>query len=143
MSYPFIDTDVIIRLLTGDDPLKRLAAQSFFKQVERGELTISAPDTVIADAVFVLASPRLYHIPRGEVRELLSPLIDLPHFRISNKQSVLRALNIYASTKLDFGDTMIIASMEEQESQVLYSYDTDFDHIKGISRQEPPSASIT
>lgn len=143
MAYPFIDTDVIIRLLTGDDPLKRLAAQSLFKQVERGELTIIAPDTVIADAVFVLASPRLYHIPRDQVRELLSPLVGIPHFRVQNKQSVLRALEIYASTKLDFGDTMIIASMEEQESHILYSYDADFDRIKGIERQKPPTIAST
>lgn len=143
MVYPFIDTDVIIRLLTGDDPLKHLAAQSLFKQVERGELTIIAPDTVIADAVFVLASPRLYHIPRDKVRELLSSLVGLPHFQVQNKQSVLRALEIYASTRLDFGDTMIIASMEEQESQILYSYDADFDRIKGIKRQEPPNVAST
>lgn len=62
MTYPYIDTDVIIRLLTGDDPQKQTAAKALFEQVERGTLTIAAPDTVIADAVFVLSSPRLYHL---------------------------------------------------------------------------------
>ena len=141
MTYPFVDTDVLIRLLTGDIPQKQAAAQWLFNQVEKGEITLLAPDTVIADAVFVLASPRLYHLQREVVRDLLASLIGLPHFRVQNKQDLLRALEIYASTKLDFGDTMIIASMEEQDAQILYSYDTGFDRIKGITRQEPPARS--
>jgi len=141
MIYPFVDTDVLIRLLTGDVPQKQAAARSLFKRVEEGEITLLAPDTVIADAVFVLASPRLYHIPREEVRNLLASLIGLPHFRVQNKQDLLRALEIYASTNLDFGDTMIIASMEEQDAHILYSYDTGFDRIKGLTRQEPTAHS--
>jgi predicted nucleic-acid-binding protein len=137
MSFPFVDTDVIIRFLTGDDPKKQVAASALFEQVEQEQLIVAAPDTVIADAVFVLSSPRLYHVSREEVRELLTPLVRLPHFRVQNQQSVLRALEIYAATKLDFGDTLIIASMEQQGSQTLYSYDTDFDRFKNIARQEP------
>ena len=56
---PFVDTDVILRLLTGDDPTKQQAARVLFEQVEKGVLTLAAPDTVIADAVFVLASKLL------------------------------------------------------------------------------------
>ena len=38
---------------------------------------------------------------------------------------------------------MIIASMEEQESRDSLLYDTDFDRIKGIKRQEPPKVANT
>jgi len=137
MAEAFIDTDVIIRFLTGDDLAKQAAAAALFEQIEQGLLTVIAPDTVIADAVYVLASRRLYNVARMKIWELLAPLVRLPHFRIQNRLSVLRALEIYASSKLDFGDALIIASMEHQESQILYSYDTDFDRISGISRQEP------
>jgi predicted nucleic acid-binding protein len=137
VTQPFIDTDVIIRFLTGDDLKKQAAATTLFEQIEQGLLTVAAPDTVIADAVYVLSSPRLYHIARSEVRELLVPLVRLPHFRVQNGFCVLRALDIYAATNLDFGDTLIIAAMEQQNSHVLYSYDTGFDRIQGITRQEP------
>ena len=137
MTTPFVDTDVIIRFLTGDDPKKQAAATALFEQVEKGSLTIAAPDTVIADAVYVLTSPRLYHIARSEVRELLTTLVRLPHFRVQNQLSVLRALDLYASTNLDFGDTLIIASMEQQNSSTLFSYDKGFDRIQNIKRQEP------
>ena len=137
MTQPFIDTDVLIRFLTGDDPKKQAAVAILFEQVEQGLLTVIAPDTVIADAVFVLSSPRLYDIARDEIRELLTPLLNLPNFRVQNHLCVLRALELYASTRLDFVDTLIIASMEQQNSHILYSYDRDFDRIQGITRRQP------
>jgi uncharacterized protein len=137
VTQPFIDTDVIIRFLTGDDPGKQAAATALFEQVEQGLLSVQAPDTVIADAVYVLSSPRLYHIARSAIQEMLAALVRLPQFHVQNRVSVLRALDLYASTRLDFGDTLIIASMEQQGSHLLYSYDTDFDRIQGITRREP------
>lgn len=137
MAHPYVDTDVIIRLLTGDDPIKQQAAQSLFERVEQGTLTLAAPDTVIADAVFVLSSKKWYNKTRGDVRDLLSPLVKLPHFRVQNKQAVLRALDLYAQTNLDYGDVFIAATMERAGAQELYSYDERLGRLPGISRQEP------
>jgi len=137
MSEPFVDTDVIIRLLTGDDPKKQGQARTLFKQVEAGKLTLLAPETVIADAVFVLSSPRLYHLPRAEVRDLLTPILRLPDFKVRRKPTVISALNIYATTNLDFGDAFIVASMQASGSTLLYSYDSDFDHIPNLTHVEP------
>ncbi len=137
MPYSFIDTDVIIRFLTGDDLEKQAAASTLFEQVEQGLLTLEAPDTVVADAVYVLSSPRLYHLARSDVQELLSALVHLPHFQVQNRSAVLRALELFGSTRLDFGDTLIIASMELQNSHVLYSYDADFDRFEWVTRQQP------
>ncbi len=91
----------------------------------------------IADAVYVLASRELYKKKRVEIRDLLAPIVRLPHFHIQNRSSVLEALDLYASTNLDFGDTLIIATMMQQSSQTLFSYDKDFDRIKTIIRQDP------
>ena len=138
MSNPFVDTNVIIHLLTEDDPRKTAQAAALFQQLEAGTLLLEAPDTVIADAVYVLASPRLYAKPRAEVKELLTPLVHLSGFRIRNKRAVLRALELYGATaRLDFGDAMIVSTMEQTGSRDLYSYDRDFDRIPGITRVEP------
>jgi predicted nucleic acid-binding protein len=138
MPIPFVDTDVIIRLLTGDDPVKQTQAAALFEQVEQGKLTLAAPHTVIADAVFVLSSPRLYHLPRHEVAELLIPLVQLPGFHVQNRRAVVAALSLYATTaSLDFGDALIIATMQETNAHTLYSYDAHFDRIADITRQSP------
>jgi predicted nucleic acid-binding protein len=139
MSLPFIDTDILIRFLTADDPAKQARAAALLDQVEQGSLTVAAPDTVIADAVYVLSSPRLYNLPRQEVAALLIPLARLPHFRIKNRRAVLAALNLYGygRIKLDFSDAFLAASMQQSGSQTLYSFDADFDKVPGITRQEP------
>ncbi len=140
MTIPFVDTDVIIRLLTGDDLDKQAAAKALFEQVEQGTLDVAAPVTVIADAVYVLSSRTLYHLPRAQVSALLTPLVRLPHFHVKNRRLVLRALALYATTNLDFGDLFIVASMQQAGSTIVYSYDRGFDRIVGslgITRQEP------
>lgn len=90
MSDAFLDTDIIIRLLTGDDVEKQRRAKLFFERIERAELRVHAPLTVIADAVFVLSSPRLYHLPRTEIVALLMPLLRLPGFRVRNRRIVIK-----------------------------------------------------
>ncbi len=137
MTRPYLGTDVIIRLLTNDDLAKQAAAAALFAQVEAGALEVAAPDTVVADAVYVLASPRLYNVPRTVVRELLTPLVRLTGFRVQNRRAVLRALDLYAGLNIDFGDALIAAAMEQAGSSVVYSYDSHFERIKGITRQAP------
>lgn len=137
MSDAFIDTDVIIRLLTGDDLRKQAAAQALFQRVEAGSLILMAPDTVIADAVYVLASPRLYQQSRTDVRDLLQPLLRLAGIKVRNRRILLRALDLYAELSSGFGDAMIAATMERAAATTLYSYDEGFDRLPQITRSEP------
>ena len=137
MSDPFVDTDVIIRLLTKDDEKKQAEAAVLFEAIEAGKMRVEAPITVIADAVHVLSSPRLYNRPRDQIRDMLTSLVGLPSFKVHSRQIILAALHIYASTNVDFGDAMIVACMEESSSQVVYSYDRHFDRFPSITRQDP------
>jgi predicted nucleic-acid-binding protein len=143
VANPYVDTDVIIRFLTGDDLAKQAEAASLFDAVEAGTLSLAAPDTVITDAVYVLSSPRLYRLPRTEIRSLLVPLLRLSGLHVENKRAVIQALDIYAATTLDFGDAMIVGAMRQTGSDVVYSYDQDFDRISGLTRagpsESPPS----
>ena len=133
----YVDTDVIIRLITHDDPKKQEAAAILFERVENGELVLTAPDTVFADAVYVLSSPRLYHLPRVEIRDVLVSLLRYINFKVDNKHALITALDLYASTHLDFGDCFLIALATQSRTKKVYSYDHDFDKIKGIKRIEP------
>lgn len=133
----YVDTDVIIRLLTGDDERKRQDSTALFEKVANGKLVLYAPDTAIADAVYVLSSPNLYHLPRIEVRDLLLPLLRYPNFKVDNKQVVIRALDYYADKNLDFGDAMLAILTQQSKARIIYSYDHDFDKFNDIIRKEP------
>lgn len=101
---PYVDTDIIVRLLTGDDSVKQQAARNLFKQVESGQLELSAPVTMIADAVYVLRSRHLYHRQRSAVSAALIALVRLPGFNVQDREAVLEELAIFGSTNLDFGE---------------------------------------
>jgi hypothetical protein len=55
---------------------------------------IAAPVSVIADAVFVLSSPRTFRKPRDQIVDLLLPLLLLPDFEVERRGTVLRALDL-------------------------------------------------
>jgi predicted nucleic acid-binding protein len=140
MNDPFVDTDVLLRLITGDDRRKQAAAATLFRRVRSGDLDLLAPDTVIADAVHVLSSPALYNRVAAEVRDLLLPILDLKGFRVTHKQTLVRALDTNARTNLGFGDAYITATMADAGSRVLYSYDRGFDKVDWLTRLEPDAS---
>src|SRR5579859_255342 len=137
MDHIFIDTNIILRFLTGDDLKKQAAATALFEQIEQKELMVYAPESVICDAVYVLSSSRHYNKSREEIRELLSPLLSLEHLKVSNRRALLRALDIYVAYPIDFTDALLKAIMEENHAQIIYSYDTDFDRFPDITLKEP------
>lgn len=138
MSEALCDTSILIRLISGDDREKQDRAIALFLEVESGQVSLAAPDTVIADTVFVLTSRRLYNRSRREVAAKLTMLVRLPHFHVMNRSLVLRALELFGSTPyLDFGDAMIVAHMLESGERTVYSYDKDFDRVSSVTRREP------
>jgi len=68
---------------------------------------------------------------------MLLPLIKLSGLRLHQRHVVIKALLLFESTKLSFGDAMIAASLLARPGTVLYSFDKDFDDIHSITRMEP------
>lgn len=137
MNEAFVDVNVIIRLLTGDDPQKQQDSLRLFQAVRDGVLILRTPVTTIADAVYVLTSPRHYRRSRADAAAMLIPLVRLPGFRVQNRRSVLRALHLFGTTPdLDFGDAIIAATMQQRNTTNLYSYDDDFDSFSWVNRLE-------
>lgn len=137
MDSAFIDTDVLMRYLTGDDPAKQARAATLLGQVERGNLQLIAPVTAIADCVYLLSSPRLYNKPPTEVADLLRPILKLTHFKVQKRQTIMRALDFFVTHNIGFGDAFAAASMLEEGVPVIYSFDAHFERVKGITRKEP------
>ncbi len=133
----FLDTNIILRYLTRDDPAKAQRCYALFQQLKRKQIRLVTSESVLAEVVYVLSSSSLYNQPRENVRTLLLPIIGLPGLKISNRRVFLRALELYASTRMDFEDCLSIAHMERLKINTILSYDQDFDRVKGIQRREP------
>jgi predicted nucleic-acid-binding protein len=68
MALSYIDTNIIIRYLTKDDPVQSQIAQKFVDEVIDGKREVTLLDTVVFEAVSVLTSKQLYQLPRNTVR---------------------------------------------------------------------------
>lgn len=138
MDLPFLDTNVVIRYLTQDDPDQSKRAKAILDQVQAGKLQVTTSETVLGELVFVLSSKRLYQLPREEIRMYLSAIIGMKGLRLANKRMYLRALELYATLpRLDFADALSVAEMERRKLTTIISFDEDFDGIEGITRREP------
>lgn len=137
MAILFLDTNIIIRYLTQDNPALGQRAYAFLQQVEQGSVEVTTTEVVIAEVVHVLASKVLYHTPRADIRSRLTAVINLKGLRLRYKGMYLRALDLYATTNLDFVDALTVAQMERQKIATVVSFDRDFDRIAMITRQEP------
>jgi len=138
MSTPHLDANVLIRFLTGDHLDHQARAHALLERVQRGELTLRVTESVVAEVVFVLSSPRLYHLPRSQIQALLSPLLALRHLRVQNRRTILSALALYTRTPaLNFGDCLLVAHAQRAGAREIYSFDRGFDRIAHITRLEP------
>ena len=142
MEPLFLDTNIIIRYLTRDDPDKAARARALLKQAEAGIVTLVTSESIVVEAVQVLSSKVLYNQPRPTVASDLATILGLPKLKLANKRVCLRALTVWAnaSSSVDFVDALSVAQMEQQKIAAIASYDQDFDRFPQIKRAEPPAA---
>ena len=131
----FLDTNILLLYLTADDETKARACFELLRRVERGEEVVVTSDLVIADVVFNLE--RQYGVSRDDIRRLVEPIVALRGLRLPRKALFATAFDLYCDSRVDFVDAYNAAYMESRGIDEVYSYDTDFDRIAGISRFEP------
>jgi predicted nucleic acid-binding protein len=133
----FIDANVFLRFLTRDDPVKAERVKALLERAQRGEVTLCTSESVITELVFVLSSPKLYKLSREEIHSVLSPIVGLKGLKLPSRKALLRALDLFATTSMDFVDALAVAQMEVGRITEIYSYDEHFDSLRGITRLEP------
>ncbi len=135
----FLDTNVVLRYLTGDDPAKAQACYELFQRVQRGDEELFATESVAAEVAYVLSSRRgHYRLGHAEIASRLHPILALRGVRLPQKLVCLRALDFFARHEaLDFEDALALAHMERLGMTEIVSYDRDFDGIPEVIRSEP------
>jgi predicted nucleic acid-binding protein len=133
----FVDANIFVRLLTGDDPRKAARSLALFQRAQRGELTLVTSESVIAEVGYVLSSRSTYRIARAAIAAALGPLIADPSLHVEHKESILRSLDLWKDSSLDFTDCLSAEHVRRADLDGIYSYDRDFDRIPGVRRFEP------
>ena len=123
---------------TRGEEAKTQVCFALFQQVKKGEIVVTTCEAVICEIFLVLCSLRQYNLSHEDAVARVRPLISLGNLKLTNKRVYLRAMDVFAAAPfLDFEDAVIVAHMERQRITEVLSYDTDFDSIRNIDREEP------
>ena len=132
----YVDANIFLRLMTGDDPAKAARCFELFQRASQGEVRLHTSEAIVAEVVYVL-SRSTYHVPRDDVAAALAPVLTIAGLRIDHKEAVLQALDLWQRSKLDFEDCLSLQHAQRLSLDGIYSYDRDFDQFPEILRYEP------
>jgi predicted nucleic acid-binding protein len=128
----FIDTNILVRHLTGDPPDMAQRATRYLA-LEHDLLVV---DLVVAETVYVLES--FYEAPRSQVAEAIRSLIAFDSIVCVDPALLLRAVEVYETDRLDFAEAYLVACAETTEVGRVASFDRAVDRIDTVERVEPP-----
>lgn len=111
-----VDTIIVVRLLTQDDPQQYKKSLKLFEEQD-----IFIPDTVILETEWVLRFA--YAFQRSEICHALRNLLGLPNVHLSNEHLMAQVLQ-WHEEGLDFADALHLA--QSQNCSVLYTFETQF-----------------
>jgi predicted nucleic-acid-binding protein len=97
-----VDTNVVVRLLTGDDPAQLEQAKGVFSAAE-----IFVPDTVILETEWVLRYA--YNLPPATILDGLLRLFGLPNVILRDARALAQALESYRAGT-DFADALHLSA---------------------------------
>jgi predicted nucleic-acid-binding protein len=102
-----IDTNVLVRYLTADDPVQSPKARHFIQR----ELSASEPGHVslvaLTELAWVLNSR--YSASPGDISDALTGVLADERFRVQDSAAAWAALSLYRSSNVDFADALIAA----------------------------------
>jgi predicted nucleic-acid-binding protein len=128
-----IDTNVLVRHLTGDPPETAERATRLLSTSSPGHLVLV--DLVVAEVVYVLES--FYKAPRGQVAEAARSIIGFEAITVVDEGTLLRAIEIYEIARLDFAEAYLVAVAESAEVDHVVSFDKSIDRMGTVRRVEP------
>ena len=129
----FVDTNVLVRHLTGDPADLAARATSYLQSEPQLFLT----DLVVGETVYVLES--FYEAPRGQVAEAARSLLAMRSVVSVDAALLLRAIEVYEIHRLDFAEAYLVACAESTGVNQIASFDRSIDRVPTVERVEPPA----
>ncbi len=117
----YVDTNVLVRLMTNDVP--ELAHQAIEQIDEYGYGELVILDAVLAELFFVLEFDPLYGFSRRDTVLIFEGLLSISQFQVS--ELALSAFELFSDhEKLDFADCLLAVAGGLQKSAVM-TFDKD------------------
>lgn len=127
----FLDTNVLVRHLTGDPPDLAARATRYLASAE----DLRLPDLIVAEVAYVLES--VYETPRPQVATTLRSILAHPPVRVADAELLLRSIEVYEVDRLDYAEAYLVAAAERSGVTEIASFDRSIDRVPTVRRVEP------
>ena len=124
-----IDTNVILRYLMADHEKFSPKAKAFMVKVSQEKTKAEIPAVVIVECVYVME--KFYRIPKHEITDTLSRILNFSGIVNPDKSEILEALLKYEASNADIVDCLLAAS--SAPDKVVVSFDKDFAKLKATT----------
>ncbi len=122
-----VDTNVLVRLVTRDDPRQVAAAEAF---VARGAWV---PHVVLVEAIWVLIS--VYELQAAAVATAVEMLLNHRDLTVQDGEAVVAALEQYrARPAVSFTDCLVLEVARKAGHLPLGTFDRDLTKLEGAQR---------
>src|SRR6185312_12762366 len=127
----FVDTNILIRHLTGEPPAMATAATEFLRS--QSELFLA--DLIVAETIYVLES--FYETARPLIAAIVRSLLATHSVVVVDRAVLLRAVEVYEVDRLDFAEAYLVACAESTGIGCVASFDRSIDRVATVRRIEP------
>ena len=124
-----IDTNVILRYLMADHEKFSPKAKAFMVKVSQEKTKAEIPAVVIVECVYVME--KFYRIPKYEIADTLSRILNFSGIANPDKSEILEALLNYEASNADIVDCLLAAS--SAPDKVVVSFGKDFAKLKATT----------
>jgi predicted nucleic-acid-binding protein len=122
-----VDTNVLVRLITRDDPRQSAAAESY---IERGAWVSVL---VLAEATWVLAT--VYELTSKELAKAIEMLLNHRDLVLQDAETVVEALKLFrAKPGIGFSDCLILQSARKAGHLPLGTFDRSLAKVEGTQK---------
>jgi predicted nucleic-acid-binding protein len=122
-----LDTNVLVRYLTSDDPGQFARAAAFIEAAARRGERFVVNSAVLCELVWVLAAA--YDYSRQEIADALDRIFATAQFEIERLDEARQALGDFRTTRADFSDALIGRINRALGAEYTATFDRD---LKGV-----------
>jgi len=123
-----VDTNVLVRLVTRDDPAQYQKARRFVAANQ----PVFVTQLSLLELVWVLTNR--YGFDKTKTRGILSALLDMEELQLQDPHVVEAALAIWKDAKADFADCFILATVDQAAAGPLATFDMSLAKVRGCKK---------
>lgn len=116
-----IDTNVLVRLVTDDDPLQAQLAQDALELAARAGKTLMIVNIVLCELIWVLT--RSYGYTKLQCIDVLDRLLGFAALSFESRKLARNATTIWRTSNADFANAMVGLAAVELGAEYVLTFD--------------------